>query len=144
MCGIAGHLSFYNKPDSESVARLTNSVRHRGPDEEGLWSSPNGHCVLGQTRLSIIDLSPLGKQPMYDPQTGNCIVFNGEIYNFQELRRHCEAKGERFTSKTDTEVILVLYRLYGVDCLQHLRGMFAFAIWDEKNQFLFVARDRVG
>jgi len=144
MCGISGHLSFKSMPDVISVAKMTNGILHRGPDEEGLWISSSSHCVLGHTRLSIIDLSPLGKQPMYDPQTGNCIVFNGEIYNFKELRNHCELKGESFLSKTDTEVILVLYKIYGASCLKYLRGMFSFAIWDEGKQHLFVARDRVG
>jgi asparagine synthase (glutamine-hydrolysing) len=81
---------------------------------------------------------------MLDPDTGNCIVFNGEIYNFQQLRKECEAAGDRFRSHSDTEVILALYRRYGTDCLGFLRGMFAFAIWDEKRQRLFIARDRVG
>jgi asparagine synthase (glutamine-hydrolysing) len=100
--------------------------------------------VLGHARLSIIDLSPLGHQPMRDPETGNCIAFNGEIYNFQALRQECEAAGDSFRSHSDTEVILALYRRHGVQCLQHLRGMFAFALWDEARKRVFFARDRVG
>jgi len=144
MCGLAGHISFSTLPSEENVKSLIHSIRHRGPDDQGVWQSPGGFCVLGHARLSIIDLSPLGHQPMVDPVTGNCIVFNGEIYNFKLLRQQCEAKGDHFRSQSDTEVILALYRRHGVDCLRHLRGMFSFAIWDERQQRLFFARDRVG
>jgi asparagine synthase (glutamine-hydrolysing) len=106
--------------------------------------SPNGICVLGHARLSIIDLSPAGHQPMFDVITGNTIVFNGEIYNFQELRKKLVSAGDLFNSHSDTEVILALYRRYSIDCLKFLRGMFAIAIWDEQRQLLFLARDRVG
>ena len=131
-------------PGTDGVAALVHGVRHRGPDDHGLWTSPGQECVLGHARLSIVDLSPLGHQPMIDPETGNCIVFNGEIYNYRELRRDFQAAGERFRSNTDTEVILALYRRYGTGCLEKLRGMFAFAIWDERQNRLFLARDRVG
>jgi asparagine synthase (glutamine-hydrolysing) len=144
MCGIAGHLSFSTPPDPAGVRQLVAGIRHRGPDDSGLWISGRGHCVLGHARLSIIDLSPLGHQPMLDPDTGNTIVFNGEIYNFQSLRKECEAAGDRFRSHSDTEVILALYRRHGIGCLNKLRGMFAFALWDEAAQHLFMARDRVG
>jgi asparagine synthase (glutamine-hydrolysing) len=144
MCGIAGHISFNTPPHRETVGDLVQRIRHRGPDDQGVWNSPDGACVLGHARLSIIDLSPLGHQPMLDPETGNGIVFNGEIYNFQTLRKQCEAAGDRFRSHTDTEVILALYRRHGVDCLRHLRGMFAFALWDAERRRLFIARDRVG
>lgn len=144
MCGIAGHLSWNNRPDPGRVSDMIRRQRHRGPDDVGVWQSPQGQCVLGHARLSIIDLSAAGHQPMVDAITGNAIVFNGEIYNFKELRQSCEAAGERFSSHTDTEVLLMLYRKYGIECLGHLRGMFAFAIWDEAKQILFLARDRVG
>ena len=144
MCGIAGHLSFHRPPEPAKVAELVQRIQHRGPDDQGIWSSPASECVLGHARLSIIDLSPLGHQPMLDSESGNCIVFNGEIYNFQALRRECEAAGDRFRSHSDTEVILALYRRYGVGCLQKLRGMFAFALWDEDHKRVFFARDRVG
>lgn len=144
MCGICGHISFLKKPQTDSVLQLVQQIKHRGPDDKGIWSSDNGYCIFGHTRLSIIDLSSSGHQPMYDSQTGNSIVFNGEIYNFKELREWCKLRGEKFYSHSDTEVILALYRLIGVECLQKLRGMFAFAIWDEQQQHLFVARDRVG
>ena len=144
MCGIAGGIDWGNRPGADAVAVMTAAIAHRGPDDRGLWSSPDGACVLGHARLSIIDLSPLGHQPMLDPETGNAIVFNGEIYNFQALRKDCEAAGARFRSHSDTEVILALYRRYGVDCLHHLRGMFAIALWDAQRRRLFLARDRVG
>jgi asparagine synthase (glutamine-hydrolysing) len=144
MCGIAGQVSFERRPAAGDVARLVHGIRHRGPDDHGVWTTPAGECVLGHARLSIIDLSAMGHQPMLDPETGNSIVFNGEIYNFQQLRRECERRRDRFRSDTDTEVILALYRRYGPSCLGQLRGMFAFAIWDATGNRLFIARDRVG
>ena len=144
MCGIAGCINWREDADSPAVSAMVSAISHRGPDDRGLWLSPGGDCVLGHARLSIIDLSPLGHQPMLDPETGNAIVFNGEIYNFQALRKDCEAAGARFRSHSDTEVILALYRRYGVECLRHLRGMFAFALWDARRRRLFLARDRVG
>ena len=144
MCGIAGHVDLRRPPSRDKIAELIQRIRHRGPDDEGIWVSSGNDCVLGHARLSIIDLSPLGHQPMLDPETGNCIVINGEIYNFKELRAECEDAGYAFRSQSDTEVVLALYRTQGIDCLKKLRGMFAFALWDEKLQRLFLARDRAG
>jgi asparagine synthase (glutamine-hydrolysing) len=144
MCGISGHISFDENPFPGAVARLTSQIGHRGPDDHGLWVSPGGECVLGHARLSIIDLSALGHQPMVDPLTGNAIAFNGEIYNYRDLRKACEVAGDRFRSQSDTEVILALYRRHGPECLAQLRGMFAIALWDAREQRLFLARDRVG
>lgn len=144
MCGIAGQVSFTAPPPKRHVSDLTDRMAHRGPDDHGIWSSPDGACVFGHARLSIIDLSPSGHQPMLDPETGNSIVFNGEIYNFQSLRHACESQGDRFRSHTDTEVILALYRRHGINCLHQLRGMFAFTIWDAANRRVFLARDRIG
>ena len=144
MCGIAGELNWTPPADKQAVNAMVSGIAHRGPDDQGLWASPNGACALGHARLSIVDLSPAGHQPMLDPHTGNAIVFNGEIYNFHLLRKDCEAAGDAFQSHTDTEVILALYRRHGVGCLKFLRGMFALAIWDEQHQQLFIARDRVG
>lgn len=144
MCGIAGHVRFTEQPNPAHISNLVNRIRHRGPNDSGLWVSPGKECVLGHARLSIIDLSPLGHQPMVDAKTGNALVFNGEIYNFQLLRKECEAAGDTFRSQSDTEVILALYRRHGVTCLDKLRGMFAFALWDEQKKRLFLARDRVG
>lgn len=144
MCGIAGVVNFQGLENHGGVEYIIDSQTHRGPDHYGKWRSPDGFCALGFNRLSIIDLSPAGHQPMLDPDTGNTIIFNGEIYNFLELRERLLEHGDKFHSKTDTEVILKLYRQHGVDCLQFLRGMFAFALWDAKEQRLFIARDRLG
>jgi asparagine synthase (glutamine-hydrolysing) len=144
MCGIAGELNWSAPPNRGAVHAMISGIAHRGPDDQGIWSSAGDECVLGHARLSIIDLSPLGHQPMIDPETGNAVVFNGEIYNFQSLRRECESAGDRFHSHSDTEVILALYRRHGADCLRFLRGMFAIALWDAGKQQLFMARDRVG
>lgn len=144
MCGISGQIAWRHRIDDSAVRRMTAGINHRGPDDHGLWTSDDGHCVLGHARLSILDLSPAGHQPMRDPLTGNVIVYNGEIYNFQELRHECERAGAAFESGTDTEVILALYRRHGAACLQQLRGMFAFAIWDPSRQSVFLARDRIG
>lgn len=144
MCGIAGQVAFGSPPQSSAMKDVVQRIRHRGPDDQDVWRSPSGNAVFGHARLSVIDLSPMGHQPMIDPETGNCIVFNGEIYNFQALRSECESAGDRFRSHSDTEVILALYRRFGQDCVLKLRGMFAFAIWDESHQSVFLARDRVG
>ena len=122
---------------------MTDAIAHRGPDDAGVYISPDQKVGLGHRRLSIIDLSAQGHQPMSFANK-YWITFNGEIYKFQEKRRELEKEGYAFQSKTDTEVILALYDKYGVDCLQHLRGMFAFAIYDKEKQQLFCARDRAG
>ena len=144
MCGIAGVVNFRSIKNFGGVEYILDEQTHRGPDHYGKWRSDDGLCALGFNRLSIIDLSPAGHQPMLDPVTGNMIIFNGEIYNFLSLRKRLLEEGEAFQSKTDTEVILKLYRKHGVECLKHLRGMFAFALWDAKDQCLFIARDRLG
>lgn len=144
MCGIAGKISFTNTPVLEKEVRvMTRALAHRGPDGEGVYISPDGKVGLGHRRLAIINLSPTGAQPM--PYTNRYwLTFNGEIYNFQEERRELEKKGYRFNSHSDTEVILALYDAYQEKCLDHLRGMFALALYDAKEQILFCARDRLG
>ena len=117
-------------------------IAHRGPDGQGVWV--DGFVGLGHRRLAIIDLSPSGRQPMATSDGAVWVTFNGEIYNFLELRDELEARGHRFQSRSDTEVLLAAYREYGVECLAKLRGMFAFAIWDAPNRRLFIARDRAG
>jgi asparagine synthase (glutamine-hydrolysing) len=119
-------------------------MRHRGPDDAGEWWSTDGCVGLCHRRLAIIDLSPAGHQPMQDAGGEVCIVFNGEIYNFADLRRDLTAKGHAFRSDSDTEVILAAFREWGTKCLLHLNGMFAFAIYDGRNRELFMARDRAG
>lgn len=144
MCGIAGKVSLTNKEIStREIESMTGAIKHRGPDDDGTYISPDKKVGLGHRRLSIIDISPLGHQPMRYLNRYE-IVFNGEIYNFQEERAELEQEGYVFTSHSDTEVILALYDKYGKQCLEHLRGMFAFAIYDDREKVLFVARDRVG
>jgi asparagine synthase (glutamine-hydrolysing) len=146
MCGIAGVLKFgLDNLDVETlIHRMQLALQHRGPDDRGIYISPNTQAALIHTRLAILDLSASGHQPMSSSNSRYWITFNGEIYNFEELRSQLEAKGETFSSKTDTEVILKLYQHYGKDCLQHLRGMFAFAIWDDAEKTCFMARDPMG
>jgi len=143
MCGIYGKVRFDNLPvDVAEAERACTLLRHRGPDDQGVYQK--GGTCLGHARLSIIDLSPLGHQPMSNEDGSLWIVFNGEIYNFMELRPELQGRGHRFRSRTDTEVILHLYEELGAGCVERLRGMFAFAIWDEKTGSLFLARDRLG
>ncbi len=144
MCGIVGRLNFEpGRPvDRELVRRMAEALAHRGPDDQGLHVQ--GPVGLGHRRLSILDLSPAGHQPMANDDGSVRIVFNGEIYNFRELRQGLEQAGWRFRSRTDTEVLLRLYEALGVACLHQLRGMFAFAIWDARDDTLFIARDRLG
>lgn len=146
MCGIAGILTF-NKDlgDLETITRrMQTALRHRGPDDSGTYISTDKQVALAHTRLAILDLSPAGHQPMSTPDGRYWITFNGEIYNFQQLRQHLISKGEKFHSKTDTEVILKLYQTEGSNCVEHLRGMFAFAIWDDFEKTCFLARDPLG
>lgn len=143
MCGIAGIYSIHPNIQKEQVKKMTDVLQHRGPDAEGQWVSENSRVALGHRRLSIIDTSDLGKQPMHylDRYT---IVFNGEIYNYIELQQNLLAHGYRFRSKSDTEVLLALYDQKKENCLNDLDGMFAFCIWDKQDQSLFCARDRFG
>lgn len=144
MCGIAGKINLAGKNVSpDEIVRMTNAISHRGPDDGGCFISKQGNVGLGHRRLAIIDLSALGRQPMVYLDRYQ-IVFNGEIYNYAEEKSKLEKIGYRFISQTDTEVILALYDKYKEACLNHLRGMFAFAIYDMKENVLFCARDRVG
>ncbi|MEW6378185.1 MAG: asparagine synthase (glutamine-hydrolyzing) [bacterium] len=144
MCGICGQINFdhHKQADPHLIGRMTRILQHRGPDDEGVWVQ--GNAGLGHRRLSIIGLGPAGHQPMANEDRSCWIVFNGEIYNYRELREDMEHLDHRFRSATDTEVILHLYEEFGVDCVCRLRGMFAFAIWDSREQRLLLARDRVG
>ena len=144
MCGIAGILALNHEPISGLERKLdvmNRLLRHRGPDGDANWANPSHSMGLVHRRLAIIDLTPSGAQPMTDGH-GNWIVFNGEIYNYIEVRR--ELGSENFTTSSDTEVILASYRTWGADCVNHLRGMFAFVIWNERDRTLFCARDRFG
>jgi asparagine synthase (glutamine-hydrolysing) len=142
MCGILGKVNFSNKVNSIDLYAMSKSMIHRGPDDEGIWINNTFNVGLGHRRLSIIDLSENAKQPMLSKCGRYVITFNGEIYNYKELKRllpHVE-----FKSASDTEVLLELYAHFGNKCLEYLNGMFAFAIWDEEKKELFCARDRFG
>ncbi|GAB4332583.1 MAG: asparagine synthase (glutamine-hydrolyzing) [Desulfobulbaceae bacterium] len=138
MCGICG----FNRNDRDLITAMTSRLVHRGPDQEGVFCCET--MSLGHRRLSIIDLSEQGRQPMFNEDETVCLVFNGEIYNFRELREELVARGHRFRSRSDSEVILHAWEEDGPDCLQRLRGMFAFALYDIRADRLFVARDRIG
>ena len=144
MCGIAGTISLTQTPIQDLDRKLSvmnDLIRHRGPDGEGIWHHPHVHVGFAHRRLTIIDLSDAANQPMKD-KSGNWITYNGEVYNYKELRS--ELGVQNFTTNSDTEVILLAYQRWGPECVHHLRGMFAFAIWDESRQMLFCARDRFG
>lgn len=149
MCGIVGIYSFANRNivDREILSKMCDVLKHRGPDDEGYYISDlqlsNLQVGLGMRRLSVIDLTT-GHQPIHNEDKSIWIVCNGEIYNFLELREELLAKGHKFYTKSDVEVVVHLYEEYGTDCLRYLNGMFAFALWDEKRYQLFLVRDRVG
>src|SRR5271166_6314608 len=149
MCGIFGIISRKVRVPADVLERATKSLAHRGPDDSGtvILRDPARQDVeigLGNRRLAILDLSPQGHQPMNDPATGNWIVYNGEVYNFREVRAKLEHAGLYFRSDSDTEVILKAYGHWGEKCLHEFRGMFSFAIWNAQRHRLFVARDPMG
>ncbi len=146
MCGIAGVFSLNPTihPSMDLVKKMTDVIAHRGPDGEGIWSNDIGNVVLGHRRLSIIDLSAEAGQPMHSIDLRFTIIFNGEIYNYKELRDELKSEGIDFKTNSDTEVLLKLFAKYGKKCLSKLDGMFAFCIWDEREQNMFCARDRFG
>lgn len=138
MCGICG----FNWDDKNLVREMAQAIAHRGPDQDGYFTDEG--VSFGHKRLSIIDLSEKGRQPMFNEDGTISITFSGEIYNFREIRPELERKGHKFKSNTDTEVIIHAYEEYGTDCLKLFNGMFAFAIWDSKKKRIFIARDRFG
>lgn len=146
MCGIAGILTINQYQDNLEtlIQRMGNALQHRGPDDAGKYISPERQVAFAHTRLSILDLSSAGHQPMSTADGRYWITFNGEVYNFEQLRQNLFSQGEEFKSQTDTEVILKLYQKLGTDCVEHLRGMFAFAIWDNLEKTCFIARDPLG
>jgi asparagine synthase (glutamine-hydrolysing) len=147
MCGIAGILAYHNAAppaNVEEILRIREAMSSRGPDGAGLWISEDGRLALAHRRLSIIDLSDAGAQPMGTSDQSLWVVFNGEIYNYRELRQELENQGYRFQSRSDTEVLLHLYREYGEGMTARLRGMYAFAIWDDVRKRLVLGRDPFG
>src|SRR2546430_5136980 len=146
MCGIAGLIS--QNPQA-FINSMLLSIEHRGRDDDGVWTSQpidaeERRVCLGHRRLSIIDTSSAGHQPMFSADGGLVVILNGEIYNYRELREHLTAKGHRFRTQTDTEVLLAAWAEWGDECLSRLNGMFAFALWDDKEHALYLVRDRVG
>src|SRR5574341_57179 len=144
MCGINGKVYFNStrKVTAQALQKMAATLAHRGPDGEGVWVDQN--VGLAHRRLAIIDLRPEAGQPMCNEDGTVWITFNGEIYNFQELRQELKGRGHIFKTSSDTEAIVHAYEEYGRECLSRLRGMFAFAIWDKRAKVLFLARDRVG
>src|SRR3954467_13351942 len=141
MCGIAGKVDFAGAVDPGPVHAMCDAMVHRGPDERGFHHDRG--VALGMQRLAIIDGAP-GQQPIFNEDRSLAVILNGEIYNFNELRADLIRRGHTFTTHVDTEVLVHLYEDYGERMVDHLRGMFAFAIWDSRRRTLFVARDRVG
>src|SRR4051794_9150676 len=146
VCGMCGVLSWAPGMacDEATVSAMRDTLEHRGPDDRGTYVDADRGVGLGHRRLSIVDLSPAGHQPMSNEDGTVWITYNGEVYNHESLRRELVAKGHRFRSHTDTEAIVHLYEEEGPDCVRRLEGMFALAIWDGRRQELFLARDRVG
>ena len=143
MCGLCGELRFDGRmPDMGGIQRMTAKLERRGPDHGGYYG--DGPLAFGHQRLAIIDLTEHANQPMVDQQLGLALVFNGTIYNYPELREELRARGYHFFSDGDTEVILKAYHAWGEDCVDHLHGMFAFGVWDQRKKSLFLARDRLG
>ena len=144
MCGILAILNYdpQNRVDEPLLRQMTDTMVHRGPDDAGYWT--RGSVGLGHRRLAIIDLSSAGHQPMSNEDGSLWITYNGEVYNFLELRQELELKGHSFRSRTDTEIVLHAYEEWGTECLSHFNGMWAFALWDDRHRSLFVARDRLG
>jgi asparagine synthase (glutamine-hydrolysing) len=145
MCGIAGWINLENKSSqnhSEAVLHaMCERMKHRGPDSEGLWLDER--VALGMRRLSIIDLAT-GEQPVYSEDKSIVVVMNGELYNFREVRASLKKLGHQFETQTDTEILPHLYEEYGEAMLEHINGMFAFALWDKRKEKLLIARDRFG
>ena len=146
MCGICGLLKLPGqKPISrDMLQQMSDLISHRGPDDAGTYVSPNADIGLANRRLSIIDPSDSGRQPFTNEDGNIWVVYNGETYNYAEMRSYLQDRGHSFHSNTDTEIIAHLYEEHGVDCVRYMRGMFAFALWDQSKRRLFLARDRLG
>ena len=144
MCGIVGVANSKNFKDHNWLNIACKSLTHRGPDYTGEWWSEDQRVGMGHSRLSILDLSSSGRQPMHLVNRGLSVIFNGEIYNYRELRQQLQSLGYIFNSQSDTEVLLASYAEWGSNCLKYLNGMFAFALYDSIQGKLFIARDRTG
>ena len=144
MCGIAGYISINNFFSKQQLKEAVSCIKYRGPDAEGFYFSPDGKVGLGHRRLSILDLSSTANQPMFSSNGRYCIVFNGEVYNFRELKEQLADKGASLKTTSDTEVILELFVEKGPSCFAGFNGMFAFAIFDTQEKVLTICRDHLG
>ena len=144
MCGICGFINYKGKNSQGALRQMTDILIHRGPDDSGTTLLDNGTVGLGHRRLSIIDLTERGRQPMTNEDGTIWLTYNGEIYNFKELRENLKTKGHRFISNTDTEVVVHAYEEWGIDCIKKFSGMFSFGLWDSRQKTLFLVRDRLG
>ena len=147
MCGIVGHYSTSENKEFNisEVNKMMDSIQHRGPDARGLWADEGGHLTLGHVRLSILDLSENGSQPMHSYRQNFVISFNGEIYNFIELKKKLLLLNIKFKSSSDTEVLLTAFDTWGIEkTLSQIEGMFAIALWNKREKKLFLIRDRMG
>ncbi len=144
MCGIAGFWDFKRRTKEETLSSMTDALSHRGPDDRGIYLNPEEGLGLGHRRLSVIDLSSAGRQPMSNGPGRLWITYNGEVYNYREIREELSKKGHTFRTKTDTEVTLKAYEEWGLEAVHRLRGMFAFAVWDAMERKLVLVRDRLG
>jgi asparagine synthase (glutamine-hydrolysing) len=144
MCGIAAFFSAVKPVRAEPLRNANTSLRHRGPDNQNLWIDPEGMAGLAHARLSLLDLSPAGDQPLSSTNDRLKLIHNGEFYDFERIRRECEGRGRQFHTHSDSEVLLPLYEERGVAALEQLRGEFAFVLWDRDNRYVFAARDRFG
>src|SRR5262245_23946012 len=145
MCGIAGwRLNDHDLRGATELQRMLEAISHRGPDDTGTYIGEGSDVAVGHNRLSIIDLTPSGHQPMVNCENGDVLAFNGEIYNFRELRLQLQELGYRFRSESDTEVLLFAFAAWGTECVNHIRGMFTFVIWRSVERALFLFRDPMG
>lgn len=144
MCGITGIVNRRANVKHDHLAQMTDSIAHRGPDAKGLFVNQNKTCGLGHRRLSILDLSEAANQPMYSSCENYSLVYNGELYNYKALRAQLEQEGHDFKTTSDTEVVLYAFMTWGPKCVEKFNGMFAFALWNENTEQLFLFRDRLG
>jgi len=144
MCGIVGLWCARQKINPEVLLEMRETMKHRGPDDTGIFIDKKSNLGLAQRRLSIIDLSEKGHQPMGSEDGTLWLTYNGEVYNFKEIKKELEKKGYRFRGNSDTEVVLKSFQEWGINCVDKFRGMFSFAVWDQKKEKLYLFRDRFG
>src|SRR5690554_5318191 len=144
MCGITGIVNRRGNVEEKELSLMTQKIVHRGPDASGIFINNYKTCGLGHRRLSIIDLSNAANQPMHSSCGKYTIVYNGEVYNYQEIKEDLQNKGIEFSTNSDTEVVLQAFIYWGSKCVEHFNGMFAFAIWNEEKEEIYIFRDRLG